>query len=77
MKGKGSGARKNMIVIECWIRSGPTTRKYCQRMKEIWNKIGISKEIEQCLADQARMLRVNGSLTMLKLGENAQKKIDI
>ena len=36
-------------------------------MKEIWNKIGISKEIEQCLADQARMLRVNGSLTDVEI----------
>ena len=36
-------------------------------MKEIWNKIGISKEIEQCLADQAKMLRVNGSLTDVEI----------
>ena len=31
----------NKIVIECWIRSEPTKRKYRQRMKKIWDETGV------------------------------------
>ena len=31
----------NKIVIECWIRSKPTKRKHRQRMKKIWDEIGV------------------------------------
>ena len=31
----------NKIVIECWIRSEPTKRKYGRRMKQIWDEIGV------------------------------------
>ena len=44
----------NKIVIECWIRSEPTKRKYRQRMKKIWDEIGVFPVTEQRLADQAR-----------------------
>ena len=41
----------NKIVIECWIRSEPTKRKFRKRMKEIWDEIGIFAVTEQRLAD--------------------------
>ena len=41
------------IVIECWIRSEPTKRKYRQRMKKIWDEIGVFPLTEQRLTDQA------------------------
>ena len=42
------------MVIECWIRSESTKRKYRQRMKKIWDEIGVFPVTEQRLADQAR-----------------------
>ena len=31
----------NKIVIECWIKSEPSKRKYLQQMKKIWDEIGV------------------------------------
>ena len=42
------------MVIECWVRSESTKRKYRQRMKKIWDEIGVFPVTEQRLADQAR-----------------------
>ena len=53
----------NKIVIECWIRSEPTKRKYRQRMKKIWDESGAFPVIEQRLADQARQIRTDKWLT--------------
>ena len=53
----------NKIVIECWIRSEPTKRKYRQRMKKIWDELGVFPVIEQRLADQARKIRTDKWLT--------------
>ena len=47
------------IVIECWIKSEPSKRKHRQRMKKIWNEMGVFPVTEQRLADQARQIRVN------------------
>ena len=63
--GKGS----NKIVIECWIKSEPSKRKYQQRMKKIWNEIGVFPVTEQRLADQAKKIRVNKWLTDTKIKE--------
>ena len=59
----------NKIVIECWIRSEPTKRKYRQRMKQIWDEIGVFSTTEQRLADQARQIRVNKWLTEMEIEE--------
>ena len=48
----------NKIVIECWIKSEPSKRKYRQGMKKIWDEIGVFPVTEQRLADQARQIRV-------------------
>ena len=53
----------NKIVTECWIRSEPLKRKYTQRMKKIWDEIGVFPVTEQSLADQARQLWTNKWLT--------------
>ena len=47
----------NKMVIECWTRSEPTKRKYMQRMKKIWDEIGVLPVTKQRLADQARQIR--------------------
>ena len=44
----------NKIVIEYWISTEPTKRNYRQRMKKIWDEIGVFPVTEQRLADQAR-----------------------
>ena len=31
----------NKIVIECRIKTEPTKRKYGQRMKKMWDEIGL------------------------------------
>ena len=59
----------NKIVIECWIRSEPTKRKYRQRMKQIWDEIGVFDMTEQRLADQARQIRTNKWLTDVEIEE--------
>ena len=53
----------NKIVIECWIRSEPTKRKYRQRMKKIRDETGVFPVTEQRLADQARQIRTDKWLT--------------
>ena len=59
----------NKIVIECWIRSEPTKRKYRQRMKQIWNEICVFAVTGQSLADQARQIRMNKWLTDVEIEE--------
>ena len=49
----------NKIVIECWIRSEPTKRKYRQRMKKIWDEIEVFPVTEQILTDKARQIRTS------------------
>ena len=49
----------NKIVIECWIRSEPLKKKYRQRMKKIWDEIGVFAVTEQRLADQTSQIRTN------------------
>ena len=53
----------NKILIECWIKSEPSKRKYRQRMKKIWDEIGVFPVTEQRLSDQAMQIRVNKWLT--------------
>ena len=52
----------NKIVIKCWIRSEVTKRKYRQRMKKIWDEVGVFPVTEQRLADQARQIWKNKCL---------------
>ena len=63
----------NKIVIECWIRSKPTKRKYRQRMKKIWNEIAVFSVTEQSLADQARQIQTNKWLTNIEIEEIRRK----
>ena len=63
----------NKIVIECWIKSEPTKRKYRQRMKQIWDKIGVFPITEQRLADQVRQIRRNNWLTDIEIEEIKRK----
>ena len=52
----------NKIVIKCWIRSEVTKRKHRQRMKKIWDEVGVFPVTEQRLADQARQIWTNKCL---------------
>ena len=63
----------NKIVIESWITSEPAKRKYRQRMKKIWNQIGVFLVTEQRLADQARQIQTNKWLTDKEIKEIRRK----
>ena len=63
----------NKILIECWIRSEVTKRKYRQRMKKIWDEIGVFTVTEQRLAEQARQIRTNKLLTDIDIEEIRMK----
>ena len=68
----------NKSVIDCWIKSEPTKLKYRQRMKKIWDEIGVFPVTEQRLADQARHIWTNKWLTDIEIEEiekNWNKKI--
>ena len=65
----------NKVVIECWIRSDPTTRGYRKRMKQIWDEKGLFQANEQRIVDQARMIRVNGWLTDIEI-EGIRRRIE-
>ena len=65
----------NKILTECWIRSEPTKRKYRQRMKKIWDEIGVFPVTEQRLADQARQIRTNKWLTDIEM-EEIRRQLD-
>ena len=65
----------NKIEIECWIRSEPTERKYRQRMKKIWNKIGVFPVTEQRLADQAGQIRKDKWLAEIEI-EKIRTKLE-
>ena len=67
----------NKIVIECWIKSEPSKRKYRQRMKKIWDEIGAFPVTEQRLADQAKHIRVNKWLTDTEIEEIDRRCRDI
>ena len=64
----------NKIVIECWIKSETSKRKYQQRMKKIWDEIGVFPVTEQRLADQTRQIRVNKWLTDTEIEEIDRRK---
>ena len=67
----------NKIVIECWIRSEPTKIKYRQRIKKIWDEIGVFSITEQRLADQARQIRKNKKKIRRKLEQkNGKVKVE-
>ena len=63
----------NKIVIECWIRSEPTKRKYKQRIKKIRDEIGVFPVTEQRLADQPREIRTKKWLTDIEIEEIRRK----
>ena len=65
----------NKVVIECWIRSDPTTRRCRKRMKKIWDEKGLFQANEQRIVDQARMIRVNGWLTEIEI-EDIRRRIE-
>ena len=68
----------NKSVIDCWIKSEPTKLKYRQRMKKIWDEIGVFPVTEQRLGDQARHIWTNKWLTDIEIEEiekNWNKKI--
>ena len=68
---------ENKTVIECWIKSEPSKRKYRQRMKKIWDGIGVFPVTEQRLADQARQIQVNKWLTDTDIEEIDRRCRDI
>ena len=67
----------NKIVIECRIKREPSKRKYRQRMKKVWDEIGVFSVTEQRLADQARQIRVNKWLTDTEIEEIDRRCRDI
>ena len=67
----GKGNKQDLI--ECWIRREPTKRKYRQRMKKIWDKIGVFPGTEQRLADQARQIQTNKWLADKEIEEIRRK----
>ena len=67
----------NKFVIECWIKSQPSKRKYRQRMKKMWDEIGLFPVTEQRLADQARQIRVNKWLSDTKIEKVDRRCQDI
>ena len=46
---------------------------YTSDMKQVWHKTGLFKVTEQCLADQATMIMVNGWLTDVEIEEITRK----
>ena len=67
----------NKIVIECRVKSEPSKRKYRQRMKKIWDEIGVFPVTEKKLADQARQNRVNKWMTDTEIEEIDRRCRDI
>ena len=67
----------NKIVIECWIKSEPSKRKYRQQMKKIWDEIRVFPVIEQRLGDQAWQIRVKKWLTDTEIEEIDRRCQDI
>ena len=63
----------NRIVIECWLRSEPNKRRYTQRLKRLWDELGVFEATEQRIACQARAIRLNEWLTSLEIEEIKQK----
>ena len=50
----------NKILTECWIRSEPTKGKCRQRMKKIWDEIGVfpvNEQINLCRSIQTSGLQ--------------------
>ena len=68
------------IVMECFFRSKPfdddgkPIREYRQRMMQEWKEHGVCEITEQRVCDQARAIRKNGWLSVLKL-ENIRRMI--
>ena len=67
----------NKIVIECWIKSERSKRKYRQRMKEIWDEIRVFPVTEQRLTDQGMQIRVSKWLTDTEIEEIVRRCRDI
>ena len=59
----------NKIVTECWVTRESTKRKYKQRMKTIWDEMGVFPVTDQRLANQARHARTNKWLTYIEMEE--------
>ena len=53
------GETSKTDVIECWPRSEPNQRGYRERMKGLWDELGVFEVTEQNLSDQARAIRTN------------------
>ena len=53
---------------------GKPVRGYRRRMHNIWKEKYCTDVIEQCLCDQARMIRKNEWITKLEL-ENSRRKV--
>ena len=70
----------NTAVMECNFLSRPVDeegkpiRGYRRRMHNVWKERYGTKITEQCLCDQARMIRKNEWITKLKL-EDIRRKI--
>ena len=62
----------NKIVIECWIKI-ESTKKYRERMKKTWDKIGVFPVTNHRLAGQARWIRKNKWLTDIEIEEIRKK----
>ena len=65
--------KKIKVVIECWIRSDPTTKKYnWETIKQVWDRIGLYTATEW-LADQTRQIRANKWLTEMMLEKTRRR----
>ena len=66
---KGCKQDCNWVLDKEWAQK----RKYRQRMKKIWDEIGVFPVAEQRLADQARQIRINTWLKEIKIEEIRRK----
>ena len=66
---KGCKQDCNWVLDKEWAQK----RKYRQRMKKIWDEIGVFPVAEQRLADQARQIRINMWLKEIKIEEIRRK----
>ena len=65
----------NKIVIEYWIRSELTKRKYRQRMNKIWDEIGVFPVTQPRLTDQAGHIRTKKQVTDIET-EKIRRKLE-
>ena len=62
----------NKIVTKCWIKIQPA-KKYRERMKKIWDEIGVFPVTKQKLADQVTQIWTNKWLTDIEIEEIRRK----